>query len=110
MNWLSIRQNQRNLYEHILRTDPRRITAQLVQYKPRGHRDIVRPRRRWEEDLETGQAVMTYLEVDGDEPTSNALVVLDYSSNTRPLVRLKKVGVNSVKLQVLLEQHTVSFR
>jgi hypothetical protein len=31
--------------------DPRRITQQILQYKPIGFRDIGSPRRRWEDDL-----------------------------------------------------------
>jgi hypothetical protein len=32
-----IQQNKKNRYEHILRMDPRRITEQILQYKPIGY-------------------------------------------------------------------------
>jgi hypothetical protein len=44
--------------------DQRIIAQQILQYKPTGHRHIGRPRRRWEDDLETEQAVIAYVEVD----------------------------------------------
>jgi hypothetical protein len=46
-----IQRNKKNCHEHILRMDPRRITQQILQYKPIGNRDIGRPRRRWEDDV-----------------------------------------------------------
>jgi hypothetical protein len=47
----------------MLPMDLRRITQQILQYNPTGNRDIERTRWRWEDDLETEQTVMTYLEV-----------------------------------------------
>jgi hypothetical protein len=46
--------------------DPRRITQQISQYKSTEHQDIGRPRQRWEDDLETEQAVIAYPESDED--------------------------------------------
>jgi hypothetical protein len=46
-----IQQNKKNWHEHILCMDPRRITQQILQYKPTGYQDIGRPRRHWEDDL-----------------------------------------------------------
>jgi hypothetical protein len=44
-----------------------RITQQILQYKPTGHSDTGSPRRRWEGDLETEQAVTAYPEVYDDD-------------------------------------------
>jgi hypothetical protein len=59
-----IQQNKKNWYNHILRMQQRRITEQMLQYKPTGHRDIGKHRRRWEDDLEMKNVVTAYLEVD----------------------------------------------
>jgi hypothetical protein len=42
--------------------DPRRTVQQILCYQPTGHRDIGRPKRRWEGDLEMEHAVIAYLE------------------------------------------------
>jgi hypothetical protein len=53
--------------------DPRKIIQRILQDKPTGHLDIGRPRRRLEDDLETEQAVMAYLE-DDDDDSVNAYI------------------------------------
>jgi hypothetical protein len=46
--------------------DPRRITQQILQYKPTRHGNIGRPRR-WKDDLETERALKAYPAGDDDD-------------------------------------------
>jgi hypothetical protein len=46
-----IQQYKKNCYKQILLVDPRRITQQILRYKPVGHWEVGRLRRRLEDDL-----------------------------------------------------------
>ena len=54
-----IKQYQEKWLQHVQRMDTNRTSKQALQYKPKGGRDIGRPRKRWRdqfhfEDQETG--------------------------------------------------------
>ena len=54
-----IKQYQEKWLQHVQRMDTNRIPKQAIQYKPKGRRNIGRPRKRWRdqlhfEDLGTG--------------------------------------------------------
>jgi len=54
-----IKQYQEKWLQHVQRMDTNRIPKQALQYKPKGGRNIGRPRKRWRdqfhfEDQETG--------------------------------------------------------
>ena len=42
-----IKQYQEKRLEHVQRIDTNRIPKQALQYKPKGRRNIGRPRKRW---------------------------------------------------------------
>jgi hypothetical protein len=66
--------------------NPRRITQQILQYKPQGKRDIGRPKRLLEDDLEAEQVMMDYLEVHGGD-CYDAYRPNGWESQGRPLRR-----------------------
>jgi hypothetical protein len=41
---------------HLQRMDKSRLPKQALQYKPRGTRDVGRPRKRWTADVRTGDS------------------------------------------------------
>ena len=41
----NIKTNKQNWYEHIKRMDKNRIPRQMLDYNPRGHRNVGRPER-----------------------------------------------------------------
>ena len=42
-----IKQYQKKLLQHVQRMDTNRLPKQALQYKPKGRRNIGRPRKRW---------------------------------------------------------------
>jgi len=46
-----ITQYQKNWLHHVQRMDTNRLPKQALQYKPKGRRDIGRPRKRWRDQL-----------------------------------------------------------
>jgi hypothetical protein len=44
-----IKQNQEKWLQHIQRMDTNRIPKQALQYRPKGRRNIGRPRKRWKD-------------------------------------------------------------
>ena len=46
-----IKQYQEKWLQHVQRMDTNRITKQALQYKPKGRRNIGRPRERWRDQL-----------------------------------------------------------
>jgi hypothetical protein len=46
-----ITHNKKQWHGQIQRMDPYRIAGKAVEYKPTGHRDVGRPKRRWEDDF-----------------------------------------------------------
>jgi len=46
-----IKQYQEKWLQHIQRMDTNRITKQALQYKPKGRRNIGRPRKRWRDQF-----------------------------------------------------------
>jgi len=42
-----IEQSQKKWLQHVQRIDTNRRTKQALQYKPKGRRNIGRPRKRW---------------------------------------------------------------
>jgi hypothetical protein len=46
-----ITDKKKEWHGHIQRMDPCRIARIAVEYKPMGHRDVGRPKRRWEVDF-----------------------------------------------------------
>jgi len=52
-----IKQYRKKWLQHVQRMDTNRLTKQTLQYKPKGRRNIGRPRKRWRDQL--------YLEVEG---------------------------------------------
>ena len=42
-----IKQYQKNWPQHVQRMDKNRIPKQSLQYKPKGRRNVERPRKRW---------------------------------------------------------------
>ena len=47
----TINKNKQNWYIHIKRMDKNRIPRQMLDYRPRGHRNVGRPKRRWIDDI-----------------------------------------------------------
>jgi hypothetical protein len=58
-----IKQYQGKWLQHVQRMDTNRIPKQALQYKPKGQRNIGRPRKRWRDQL--------YLEAQGIGNTPN---------------------------------------
>jgi len=46
-----IKQYQEKWVQHVQRMDINRLTKQALQYKPKGRRNIGRPRKRWRDQL-----------------------------------------------------------
>jgi hypothetical protein len=46
-----ITDKKKEWHDHIQRMDPYRTARKAVEYKPIGHRDVGRPKRRWEDDF-----------------------------------------------------------
>ena len=46
-----IKQYQETWLQHVQRMDTNRIPKQALQYKPKGRRNIGRPRKRWRDQL-----------------------------------------------------------
>jgi len=46
-----IKQYQENWLQHVQRMDTNRIPKQALQYRPKGRRNIGRPRKRWRDQL-----------------------------------------------------------
>ena len=46
-----IKQYQQKWLQHVQRMDTNRIPKQALQYKPKGRRNIGRPRKRWKDQL-----------------------------------------------------------
>jgi hypothetical protein len=46
-----IKQYQQKWLQHVQRMDTNRIPKQSLQYKPKGRRNIGRPRKRWKDQL-----------------------------------------------------------
>ena len=46
-----IKQHQKKWLPHAQRTDTNGITKQALQYKPKGRRNVGRPRKRWRDQL-----------------------------------------------------------
>ena len=46
-----IKQNQKKWLQHVQRMDTNRLPKQALQYKPKGRRNIGRPRKRWGDQL-----------------------------------------------------------
>ena len=46
-----IKQYQEKWLQHVQRMDTNRIPKQALQYKPKGRRNIGRPRKRWRDQL-----------------------------------------------------------
>ena len=59
-----IKEYQEKWLQHVQRMDTNRIPKQTLQYKPKGRRNIGRPRKRWRDQL--------YLEDQGTGNTPNA--------------------------------------
>jgi len=58
-----IKRYQKKWIQHVQRMDTNRLPKQALQYKPKGRRNIGRPRKRWRDQL--------HLEVQGTGNTSN---------------------------------------
>jgi hypothetical protein len=46
-----ITNKKKEWHDHIQLMDPYRIVRKAVEYKPTGHRNVGRPKRRWEDDF-----------------------------------------------------------
>jgi len=46
-----IKQHQKKWLQHVQRMDRNRIPEQSLRYRPKGRRDIVRPKKRWRDQL-----------------------------------------------------------
>ena len=46
-----IKQYQKKWLQHVQRMDTNRLTKEALQYKPKGRRNIGRPRKRWRDQL-----------------------------------------------------------
>jgi predicted GTPase len=46
-----IKQYQKKWLQHVQRMDTNRLLKQALQYKPKGRRNIGRPRKRWRDQL-----------------------------------------------------------
>jgi hypothetical protein len=51
--------------------EPYRIVHKAGEYKPIGHRDVGRPKRRWEDDLYDRNRSYGLHDVDGDDEQQN---------------------------------------
>jgi hypothetical protein len=49
-----IKQYQKKWLQHVQRMDVNRIPKQALQYRPKGRRNIGRPRKRWRDQLHLG--------------------------------------------------------
>jgi len=47
----NIKQYQKKWLQHVQRRDTNRLPKQALQYKPKGRRNIGRPRKRWRDQL-----------------------------------------------------------
>ena len=48
---MEIKQHQKMWLQHVQRMDISRLPKQALQYKPKGRRNIGRPRKRWRDQL-----------------------------------------------------------
>jgi hypothetical protein len=66
-----ITDKEKEWHGHIQRIDPYRISRKAEEYKPMGHRDVGRPKRRrkttFEDSYVIGTHLMVYNDVDGDK-------------------------------------------
>jgi hypothetical protein len=67
-----VKQYQRKWLQHVQRMDTNKIPKQTLQYRPKGRRNIGRPRKRWRdqlhlEDRKTGKTRLTLLVHDDDD-------------------------------------------
>jgi len=46
-----IKQSQEKWLQHVQRMDTNRLPKQALQYKPKGRRNVGRPRKRWRDQL-----------------------------------------------------------
>ena len=46
-----IKQYQKKCLQHVQRMDTNRLPKQALQYKPKGRRNVGRPRKRWRDQL-----------------------------------------------------------
>jgi hypothetical protein len=46
-----IKQYQKKWLQHVQRMDTNRIPKQAIQYRPKGRRNIERPKKRWRDQL-----------------------------------------------------------
>ena len=46
-----IKQYQKKWLQHVQRLDTNRLPKQVLQYKPKGRRNVGRPRKRWRDQL-----------------------------------------------------------
>ena len=58
-----VKRYQKKWLQHVQRMDTSSLTKQVLQYKPKGRRNIGRPRKRWRDQL--------YLEDQGTGNTPN---------------------------------------
>ena len=63
-----IKQYQKKWLQHVQRMDINRIPKQALQYKPKGRRNIGRPRKRWRDQL--------HLEDQGTGNTPNIMMTI----------------------------------
>jgi hypothetical protein len=59
-----IKQYQENWLQHVQRMDTNRLPKQALQYKPKGRRNVGRPKKRWRDQF--------YFEDQGTENTPNS--------------------------------------
>jgi hypothetical protein len=64
---------------HLQRMDNSRLPKQALLYKPRGRRDVGRPRKRWTADVGIGDSPISLSDDDDDDMRVNRIAHTEFS-------------------------------
>ena len=62
-----IKQYQKKWLQHVQKMDTNRLPKQALQYKPKGRKNVGRPRKRWRDQLHLEETRLNLHEHDDDD-------------------------------------------